>query len=54
MVANSQFQAGFTTPKHHWRADPYDNQMGEMELEDRALRYFEFERTKQVLECTPV
>ena len=54
MVANSQFQAGFTTPKHHWRADPYDNQMGEMELEDRGLRYFEFERTKQVLECTPV
>ena len=51
MVANNEFQAGFTTPKAHWRADPYDNQMGEMELADRALRYFEFERTKEVLEC---
>jgi len=52
MVANSKFQAGFTTPKEHWRCDPYDNQMGEMELRDRGLRYFEFERTKEVLECT--
>lgn len=52
MVANNEFQAGFTVPKHHWRCDPYDNQMGEMELEDRGLRYFEFERTKKVLACT--
>ena len=52
MVANNQFQADFTVPKAHWRCDPYDNQMGEMELKDRDLRYFEFERTKEVLECT--
>lgn len=51
MVANSQFQAGFAVPKEHWRCDPYDNQMGEMELADRGLRYFEFERTKEVTEC---
>lgn len=52
MVANQEFQADFTVPKAHWRADPYDNQVGEMELADRGLRYFEFERTKEVLECT--
>lgn len=52
MVANSEFQTGFTIPKHHWRCDPYDNQMGEMELADRGLRYSEFERTKQVLSCS--
>jgi hypothetical protein len=36
----------------HWRADPYDNQVGEMELKDRGLRYGEFEREKEVLEFT--
>ena len=29
MVANRQFQAPFTVGKAHWRADPYDNQVGE-------------------------
>lgn len=50
MVANSQFQADFTVPKEHWRADPYDNQVGEMETAERALRYFEYDRTKEVLQ----
>ena len=39
MVANTQFQGDFDVPKDHWRADPYDNQVGEMETEDRGLRY---------------
>ena len=52
MVANTQFQGDFDVPKDHWRADPYDNQVGEMETEDRGLRYEEFLRTKEVLEYT--
>ena len=37
--------------KAHWRADPYDNQVGELETADRGLTYGEFERTKEVLLC---
>ena len=51
MTANQAFQAPFTVEKQHWRADPYDNQVGEMETEERGLRYEEFERSKQVLAC---
>ena len=51
MVANRVFQAEFTPEKVHWRADPYDNQVGEMELADRGLRYDEFIRSKEVLLC---
>jgi hypothetical protein len=37
MVANSEFQHEFDPPKKHLRHDPYDNQVGEMEYEDRGL-----------------
>lgn len=49
MVANSQFQADFTVPKQLWRADPYDNQVGEIETLQHGLRYFHFHRTKEVI-----
>ena len=49
MVCNNAFQAPFTIDKDHWRADPYDNQVGEMETGERGLRYEEFERTKEVV-----
>ena len=52
MVANTMFQGDFDVPFDHWRADPYDNQVGEMELPDRSLRYEEFTRTKEVLDFT--
>lgn len=51
MAANNAFQAPFTIDKEHWRTDPYDNQLGEMETADRGLRYGEFERSKEVLLC---
>lgn len=51
MVANNAFQAPFTIEKEHWRTDPYDNQLGEIETADRGLRYGEFERSKEVLLC---
>ena len=51
MVANRQFQAPFTEEKARWRADPYDNQLGELETGDRGLTYEEFDRSKEVLLC---
>ena len=49
MVANSAFHAQFTVPKEHWRADPYDNQSGEMETTDRGLHYEEYVRHKEMI-----
>jgi len=51
MAANRAFQAPFTVEKSHWRADPYDNQVGELETVDRGLRYDEFEHSNEVLSC---
>lgn len=50
MVANSEFQHEFDPPKKYWRHDPYDNQVGECEYEDRALRRGEFKVEYQLLE----
>lgn len=44
MVANREFQAPLDPPKKQWRGDPYDNQVGEVEYEDRGLRWTEYER----------
>lgn len=54
MVANSAFQAPFTVDKQQWRADPYDNQLGEMETSDHGFNYTEFERSKEILLCEEV
>lgn len=54
MVANRAFQENFTIPKQHWRADPYDNQSGEIESADRGFLYDEFEETKTVLLCEEI
>ena len=51
MAANLAFQAPFTVPKRYWRADPYDNQVGELETALAGLRYEEYVRDKQVLLC---
>lgn len=34
---NNGFQKEFDPPKRHWRIDPYDNQCGEAEYEDRGI-----------------
>ena len=54
MVANSAFAAPFTVDKDFWRADPYDNQVGEIETADRGLTYEEYERSKAVLLCEEI
>lgn len=51
MVANNRFQAPFTVEKAHWRADPYDNQVGELETADRGLRGGEFRAVEELLLC---
>lgn len=53
-VANSSFMTNFTVPKQHWRADPYDNQLGELETTDRGFDYGEFERSKEILLCEEI
>lgn len=54
MAANNAFQAPFLTEKTQWRADPYDNQVGEVETSDRGLDFDEYERWKSVLECSRI
>ena len=54
MVANREFQHNFTVPKKHWRADPYDNQLGELETDDRGFGYDEYIRTKEIMLCEEV
>jgi len=48
MVANREFQAPFTLDKQGWRADPYDNQLGEIEINGVGLNFTEYE-TDQVM-----
>ena len=49
MVANRAFQAPFTVEEHYVRTDPYDNQYGEIETEDRGLRYDEYKRKAEIV-----
>lgn len=50
-VANAAFQAPLSPEKCHTRADPYDNQLGEIETEDRGFSFGEYLRTKEILLC---
>lgn len=54
MVANREFQTNFEIPKIQWRADPYDNQLGEMESAHCGYTLDQFERTKTILLCEEV
>ncbi len=54
MVANSAFAAPFTVRKDFWRADPFDNQVGEIETADHGMPFEEYERSKVVLSCEEI
>jgi len=54
MVANRKFQVNFDIPKEHWRADPYDNQEGELETTGRGFRADDLIRTHVPLACDDV
>jgi len=49
MVANREFQADFIADKEGWRADPYDNQYGEIEVNGRGMDFGEYEDTQETL-----
>ena len=50
-VANAAFQAPLSPFKKHPRADPYDNQLGEIETAEHGFAFSDYERTKEVLLC---
>lgn len=50
MIANSKFQYDFNPNKKFLRGDPYDNQRGECEYEDRGLLYHEFDVNAELIE----
>ena len=54
MVANRAFQENFTVPKEQWRADPYDNQLGEIESAECGYNFSDYIRTKTILLCEEV
>ena len=54
MAANNAFQADFTIEKQHWRADPYDNQTGEIETADRGFSNAAFEHSLRLLLCEEI
>ena len=54
LVCNRAFYAPFTVEKQQWRADPYDNQLGEMETDEKGLLFDEYIRTKEILLCEEI
>lgn len=50
MAANNAFQQEFIPAKKHWRKDPYDNQSGEIEYEDRGLLMDEIESSYELID----
>lgn len=54
MIANRAFYENFAIPKQQLRADPYDNQLGEIESAERGYSFDEYERSKQILLCEEI
>lgn len=54
MPACSEYQFEFNPPKKYLRQDPYDNQTGEAELEDRGLYLKDYEVKLEVLEIKKI
>nr|WP_308520086.1 transglutaminase-like domain-containing protein [uncultured Stomatobaculum sp.] len=54
MAANARILGETGFPEPEFRADPYDNQVGEMALNGRGLRYEEFCRRKEVLRAEEI
>ena len=54
MAANARILGETGFPEPEFRADPYDNQVGEMALDGRGLHYEEFRRRKEVLRAEEI
>lgn len=52
MPANSDFQEELVPAKDYIRADPYDNQRGEVEYTERGLRFYEFKSKYQMIKIS--
>ena len=52
MVANSACFAQVTPPDEEWRADPFDNQRGEMTADGRGLAAFQLAAEQELVEFT--
>ncbi len=50
VIANSDFQQEFIPPKKFLRNDPYDNQTGEAELDNRGLKRGEYSTEHVIVE----
>lgn len=50
MVANSEVNYDFIPAKKHYRQDPFDNQVGEIEYEDRFLCDDEYETILEIID----
>ena len=48
-AANACFMGETGFPEPEFRADPYDNQVGEMALDGQGLRYEDFTRGKEII-----
>ena len=53
-VANRGFMKPFLNEKKYWRQDPYDNQSGEMECEERGFRGEELDGNCEVISCEEI
>ncbi|NLZ88649.1 MAG: transglutaminase domain-containing protein [Clostridiales bacterium] len=51
MAANSGYMMPFQPPKRHLRADPYDNQRGEVETDEKGLTSSSFRASWEMLGC---
>ena len=49
MVANNAFQQDFAVKKEFMPIDPYDNQTGEIESEEKGFASYEVENTKEMV-----
>lgn len=54
MPANSEYQFDLYPPKQYLRQDPYDNQTGEVEYEDRGLYLEDYEVHLEVVEIKKI
>ncbi len=54
LIANNAFQTEFDPPKKHLRIDPFDNQIGEIEYEDRGLSSAERKFRRENLGMAPL
>lgn len=54
MIANSEFQHDFNPNKSFLRIDPYDNQRGEGEYEDKGLKTEDFEIIREMIEIKEI